>query len=354
MRTNTDYTGHTIFIGVDVHKRNYVVAVVLEGTVARKFSMEAKPSNLTNYIKKNFNEANEVRTVYEAGFCGFGLHRMLKNAGFSSIVVNPASINIEANNRVKTDKKDAVKLAMELYYNRLRPIYVPNELQEAHRILLRTREQISKQRAKVANQIKSKLTYLGKIECCETRKISIKYIKELKTRLRNLPDEIVFSMDLLFDNWIFLTRKLFSIRRRIRSAAKKSNIEPIYRSVPGIGEISSQYLIAELGNMSRFKNEKQLFSYTGLTPCEYSSGDKVRRGNISRQGPPRLRNLMVEAAWRAIRDDPSLKKMYENISIRRGGNRAIVAIARKLIGRIRSCLKQNTFYVINKEGLAGV
>ena len=91
--------------------------------------------------------------------------------------------------------------------------------------------------------------------------------------------------------------------------------------------------------MSRFDNENQLFSASGLTPGEYSSGEHVRRGHISRQGSSRIRGLLVEIAWRAITDDESLKAFYLRVASKRDSKRAIVAVARKMLGRLRKCLK---------------
>jgi transposase len=131
-----------------------------------------------------------------------------------------------------------------------------------------------------------------------------------------------------------------------KQADNDEKLESVYRSVPGIGLITSRTLANELGDLSRFKNEKALYSYTGLTPSEYSSGEKVRRGHISRQGSARVRGLLVEAAWRVIDKDEALKEAFERIAKTSGKKRAIVAIARKLIGRIRACFKTGKTYAV--------
>ena len=100
----------------------------------------------------------------------------------------------------------------------------------------------------------------------------------------------------------------------------------------------------EIINFLRFRNEKTTFSYVGLTPCEYSSGEHRRLGNISRQGSGRLRHILIEAAWRAIKQNKSLAEAFERIASRRGKKKAIVAIARKLIGQIRACIWNDMEY----------
>ena len=102
----------------------------------------------------------------------------------------------------------------------------------------------------------------------------------------------------------------------------------------------------ELGSMSQFDNERQLFSYTGMTPSEHSSGENTRRGHITRQGNSRVRWLLCQAAWRAIREDLDLKQYFERLHPRTGKKRAIVAVARKLIGRIRAAFRQNKLYCL--------
>ena len=105
-------------------------------------------------------------------------------------------------------------------------------------------------------------------------------------------------------------------------------------------------MATELGDMTRFANERALFSYTGLTPSEHASGASVRRGHISRQGSSRIRQLLVETAWRALPRDPVLQERFDRIAATRGKKRAIVAIARRLTGRIRACFRQGTTYAV--------
>ena len=116
------------------------------------------------------------------------------------------------------------------------------------------------------------------------------------------------------------------------------------RSIPGIGEISSRILSNELVDIERFNNERQLFSYLGLTPSENSSGGRIRKGNMTRQGNVYVRAVLIECAWSAIRKDKELKKYYMSLSARRGAKKAIVAVARKLSGRVRFVLKNKQEY----------
>jgi transposase len=146
-----------------------------------------------------------------------------------------------------------------------------------------------------------------------------------------------------------ITTKVKEIDKELaKQAENESEIDNIYKSAPGIGTLSARILANELGNMKQFSSEKKLFSFTGLTPMEYSSGDKKYLGCISRQGRPVLRKILIEAAWVAINKDKKLGNIFETIAKRAGKKRAIVAIARRLIGYIRACVSKGEKYKIEK------
>jgi transposase len=121
-----DYTGKTIYLGMDVHKLSYSVTAVCDGEIAKRDKIIADPQTLINYCRRYFPNAC-IKSAYEAGFCGFSLHRTLLKNNIDNIVVHPASIEMQQNDRVKTDKKDSLKIAVQLSQNRLRGIFVPTE-----------------------------------------------------------------------------------------------------------------------------------------------------------------------------------------------------------------------------------
>jgi len=236
---------------------------------------------------------------------------------------------------VKTDKKDARKMSNQLSLGLLRGIYIPTEEQEDKRSLSRGRQDVVERRQATGNQIKMKLHYLG-ITVSDVR-VSEKFMKEvegleLSAGHREYLKEQVAS-------WREDTERIKRFNKLLESQAEKDKLEKIYRSAPGIGAISARVLSNELGDMGRFNNGRELSSNSGLTPSEYSSGEHVRKGHITRQGNPRVRAILVEVAWRAIREDKGLREIYENISSRKEGKKAIVAVARRMLLRLRKCLK---------------
>jgi transposase len=334
------YSGRIVYVGIDVHKDTYAVTCVCDKKIVKTATVQADPAGLAASLQRWFPDAM-LSTVYEAGFSAFVLHRALIKAGILNIVVNPASVAVAANDKVKTDRRDSKKLAIDLADSRLRGIYVPTEAEELARLLPRTRAQIVEHRATIARQIKAKLHQFGLIAPSSRRLISNRYLREIAAW--PLPSELGVSLSLLAEQWRFATRQLIEMRRLLRAQAQaQAPIEKVYRSVPGIGEVVARTLATELGDMTRFANERALFSSTGLTPSEHSSGASVRRGHISRQGSSRIRQLLVETAWRALPRDPVLKESFDRIAATRGKKRAIVAIARRLTGRIRACFRQGT------------
>lgn len=344
-----DYTSKRVFLGIDVHKKTYSIAAICEGVVVKKATIEASPEGLITFCKKFFAGAS-IESAYEAGFSGFHLHRKLVSSGIDNIVVHAAGMEVASGDRVKTDKRDAIKLAVQLSCGRLRGIYVPSEKQEEKRAVTRIRNTIVGHRTSVGSQIKALLHQHGLI-CAKTKKkIGPKWIESLKSL--SMPDGIRFALNHLVELWQELSAKIKGIDGELaRQATDDKELESIYRSVPGIGPVGARVLSNELGDLSHFANERQIFSYTGMTPSEHSSGGHIRKGHISRQGKAIIRKVLILGAWKAIQKDVSLRKTFDRIAFKAGCKRAIVAIARRLIGRIRACFRKKCFYKQETESL---
>jgi len=340
-----DYTGKTIFVGMDVHKKTYSVTAICDGAIIKRDTLKAEPQGLIAYLKKRFG-SGKIKTAYEAGFCGFHLHRTLEAAGIDNIVVHAAGIET-SNNRVKTDKRDSLKIAAHLSEGKLRSVYIPTVEQEDNRTVTRLRDTFCKERSRIGNQIKSLLFLQGLIPADNKKKVSLKWIKSLSQF--EMTSGIRFSIEALAKMWLEFDAKIKEIDKEIKKQAiKDKTIDMMYQTASGIGPTSARVLSNELGNLQQFKNERQLFSYIGLTPSEHSSGEHTRQGHITKQGKPIVRKILVQAAWVAIRHDKELQSIYERIAVKSGAKRAIVAIARRLIGRIRACFRTGEIYEAQK------
>lgn len=335
------YRGKKVSVGIDVHAASYHVTCVVSGEVVKSVTMKASPADLLKFLKRTFR-GSEVESAYEAGFSGFELHRALVEGGIRSIVVHAASVEVSSRDRVKTDKRDSQKLAIQLAAGRLRGVRVPSREEEAARQLHRTREQLVRDRSALKTQIRMKFHQFG--YCVAGSKEQLTFLRVEKGLRMELRPEVVSSIRALMAIWKALNVEIRNIEKLQTEQAEKDQRDKVYRSIPGFGFQTARILSTEMGDMSQFSNERKLFSFTGLTPAEWSSGESERKGHISRQGSSRLRHILVEAAWVALREDAELKRNYEKLAYRVGKKRAIVAIARKLLGRARALFRKGESY----------
>lgn len=343
------YKEKIIYTGIDVHKKTYSCASICEGEVVKRDTMPAKPELLLRYLKNSFHDAASINTAYEAGFSGFHLHRYLVAGGINNIVVHPGSIEIASRDCVKTDKRDALKIATQLATGRLHGNFVPNQNREEKRSVSRLRTTLVRKRQRTGQQIKALLFTQGLISAEDDTVLCEKWLAEKldEATKANFSDDFCFTLNHYAQQWRHLTQCVKDVEKRLKLQAHEDDgLQQIYESVPGIGFTHARQLVNELGDMKQFTNEKRLFSYIGLTPSEHSSGEHVWHGHISRKGNPELRHILVEAAWVAVTKDPSLQEIMDRIAQTRGKKRAIVGIARRLIARIRSCVLTGSFYEI--------
>lgn len=336
-----DYTSKTVYVGIDVHKNTYALTAVCDKCVIKKDTLKADPMALVAYCKNKFQGA-KLYTAYEAGFCGFSLHRILVSMGIDNLVVHPAGIETVAKDRVKNDRRDSAKISIQLAEGRLRGIYVPTVERETHREITRVRETFMRKRTRAATQIKSFLhrqgLFQGKDETVFCKQKTEKLLKKAQE------NESLYALRLLCQEWLYLHDQIKDIDEKLAEQAQEDPLEKTYRSLPGVGRVTARVLANELGDLLQFANEKQLFSYVGLTPQEHSSGEHRWLGHISRQGKSIIRKVLVQSAWTAIRCDKGLEKRFTELSKRAGSRRAIVAIARIMIGYARCCFRENRLY----------
>lgn len=342
-----DYTGKLVFIGIDVHLRQYTVCCRCEGAVVKRASMVGNPGDLLGFINNHFKGAT-VKTVYEAGFSGFVLHRVLDGAEIENVVVHAASIEV-SRKKTKTDKRDAQKLAEQLEAGRLQGIYIPSKEEELARLVPRTRDQLVRARTRVRNQIRMRLHYFGLLDPLERRPMSQALLQEV--RAAGIPAELERVLSIQSEVWNTLSERIALCDKSIAKNVSEPLVQ-LYLKVPGFGKLIAVTMARELGDMSQFSNEKRLFSFTGLTPSEFTTDDARHLGHITHQGRAQLRHLLVQAAWVAIRKDKTLQTAFIEIAATAGKKRAIVAIARKLVGRARAVVRKKEDYKPIEQKLA--
>lgn len=336
-----DYTDKTIFLGIDVHKLTYSTTAVCEGIVVKHDTFSASPEMLLKYCQRLFRGGN-IKSAYEAGFCGFGLHRFLIKHGIENIVVHPASIETESRNHKKTDKRDSKKIAVQLAAGRLESVYIPSQSQENRRYLSRLREQFVKERVRTAVRLKSFL------DVNSLKEGKLRFSKKNLMKLINLSidENLKYCIFTLVKTWFYFSNEIAEIEKKLLILTPDERVlYDAYTKITGMGPKIARILIHELGDTMQFSNEEKLFSFCGLTPSEHSSGEHKRLGHITRQGNPLLRKALVQAAWVAVKRDPYFLEYFEKLSAKRGKCKAIIAVARKLIGRARCAIKKKELYL---------
>lgn len=347
-----DFTGRTIFCGIDIHKKNWSICLHDGERELKTFSQNADAQQLCEHLFKYYPNAS-VSIAYEAGFCGFWPHQVFTSFGLDSRVVNPSDIpQSDKNRRYKTDSIDCRKLAMALSKSSLNSIHIPSQSTIEQRSLVRSRQQLVKDQTRYKNRIISFLDFYG-IKIPEGYKSSTHFSKRFLLWLEQLPLAVMNKTALEVKiNCVKTVRTQLDIankelRKAIQTSPLKKLIE-LLMTIPGIGIQSAWIITTELEDIHRFKNFDQLAGYVGFKPDIYSSGEHTVNKGITRQCNHLLRETLVECAWMAIGKDPALTQAYYNYKKRMHYNKAIIRIAKKLLNRVRFVWINEKPYEIGK------
>jgi transposase len=250
---------------------------------------------------------------------------------------------------VKTDKRDARKIASLLESGEFSACRVPDQERREDRQIARTLDAVDKGIKGSRNRIRKLLQFHGidpGIEKKTWSKGDFRRLKHLAVS-ESLRIALEVLLEMLELQWQQRSR-LYKELQRLRTKPRYAKAVKIAQSFPGIGWLTAIRLVLELGeDIATFKSGKSLAAFLGLTGREHSTGETVRRGHLTNLGSKRIRSWMVESAWTAICRDPVLQKFYERVKRNCGsGKKAIVAVARKLTVRLYSCMKLETPYVL--------
>ena len=345
-RNETDGQNQVLYVGIDIHKRTWHVTGVFEnGVEAFSVSMEAETAVLVRYLERWRHL--RIEAVYEAGYYGYWLHDELEEHGIHCMVTPPSLVPGEYGNRVKTDRRDSRKLAMYGAKGLLKRVYVLTPEERCHRQVLRTRRQLIADRKRKQCQIKAFLAQYG-MPLPDTSGPWTRTFVTFLHRIRFADNWLQKCFDQLLNGHESVNRQVQEQTDMIRELAQHEKYRDrvaLLRRIPGIGLLIAMELLLELQDVERFRTGDELAAYVGLTPSQYSSGDHVRMGHITRIGKPELRGAMIEAAWVYVRKDKHAAETYATIRTRAGGKRAIVAMARRMLLLSRSVLINRTSFV---------
>ena len=342
-----DFSGKTIYVGIDVHQKDYQVAKVCNGICLGNHRMSASSQGLIDHLQTHYPGA-DFKSVYESCAWGFNLQRKLSAAGIACIVVNAADVSTsDKERRRKTDKVDAQKLARAHSAGELKAIHVPDETLQKERNLIRYRSKVVRDIGRSKNRLKGLLKYQG-IEIPAAYVSNhwsqnfMKWVEEQASKDPLLADTLM----LMVEQIKLLRGLLLKVERKLRdlSKGKYATKVKLATSVPGIGQTTAMMFLLEVGDINRFKGFDPLNDYIGFCPDTDSSGETDRVRGITSRRHKQLRVALIESAWEAIRVDPSLMDSYQVLTKRMKGTQAIIRIARKLLRRLRAVLLTGIAY----------
>jgi transposase len=357
-------------VGMDVHKERIRVAMMRAGEREPvEWQVVNEAGALRRLGKKLIRESGgEVECCYEAGPCGYAVQRELEHTGVRCMVVAPALTPVKPGERIKTDRRDARKLAELLRAGVLTEVHPPNQEEEAVRDLCRCREDIREDLLRSRHRLTKMLLRRGLVFRAGRpwTRAHRQWLGSLQ--LEHDAERVVYEDYLLAVEQ--LEARLAAIDGTLEEAAQR---EPYARGVGwlrcfrGIDTITALTLVAELHDFRRFASARSLMAYLGLVPSEYSSSDRVRRGSITKTGNGHVRRVLIEAAWHyrhrpgvgsplaarrqgqpgrvtaiADRAQVRLHRRYGRLVLGLGKpkGKAVTAIARELVGFIWAVLHE--------------
>ena len=341
-----DFSEQVFFVGLDTHKSNWKTTIRTKDVVLKTFSMNPSPEQLSVYMRTNYPNGI-YKSVYEAGFCGFWIHRKLTALNFKNIIVNPADVPSTNKERErKSDPIDSRKLSRELANDSLTGIFVPNEHQEALRCICRLFKQYTRRVTQLKNRVKGYLHFIGvniplQYEGSCWSNNFLQYLSNV-----TCPDKLhKVVLEDHINEFKHARKKKLDILKEIRKISKEVRTIGLLKTIPGVGTLTAFSLYVEIADINRFKNLDTLASYVGLVPSIQSSDQTEIVGGLSFRHNKHLRSALVESAWVAIRHDSALLSAYNHLVNRMDKSKAIIRIAKKLLNRIYFVWRNQSEYV---------
>jgi len=338
------------YVGIDVHKKMCQAAVLDEdGTPLDEIRFRNDVEGIEDFALKLTTFHDEVKAVVEStGNLWIQIHDRLEEHGFNVVLSNPYKTRLIAEAKVKTDKVDARTLARLLRADMLSICYVPDEEQRSRRELLRHRLKLVQTRTEVKNRIHSLLDKHG-LHMPYPTPFSKKNIAWLREQDLGFMDDAILRSALAILEAV--DKQVGLMEEKIAALAVEDPRVRLLMTMTGVGYFTAMLLLAEIGDINRFSSDKRLASWAGLAPRVRQSGEKIRIGGVGGPGNKRVRWVMVQCAHSACRFDPRLRGFYERYSKRKGGKKAVVAVAHEMIRIVFYMLKRSEAYRGENRGM---
>ena len=337
-----------LFIGLDIHKKTWKFHFTTDLFIGSGHSFPASTKTIFNYVQKHY-EDYEVSIAYEAGCCGYNPARDFISFGWNTFVFNPADIPRPAkNNFIKSDKVDARNIALQLRSGHIKKLFIPAPEREALRSLTRQRTALVRDFRRTKSRIKSLLLYQqihipDDMDTPKWPKRFLVWLHEISFESTN--NKLVLKS--MLAQYEFIDKQIKTVSNSIRAYCRKylKKDYMLLRSVPGIAGLTAAYVLAEIGDLRRFNSFKKFASYVGFIPGMQQSGDSYFTTGPTPRANRHVRNLIIEAAWIAVRTDPALQNYYRSHA-GKNSKAVIFKVGRKLLSRIFAVIKTEIPYSI--------
>jgi transposase len=339
-KKKVDYTGQTLYVGLDDHLKSLKVAIYNEELFLKTFSQDKDVSGLIHHLLSHYPGAT-LKSVYEMGFSGFSLHRALVSAGIDNIVVSPGDVpSSDKQRRRKSDTVDCHKLGRQLRSGDLDQLYVPSVEAIYDRQLVRLRSRVlNKEHSRAVTRLKmfayftdSRIPWTELQGRLSKQKLSVLTSLDLGSTAGNALLAAYVSYIEQFRHWRGqVDRQIIQLAH----SQKYKALVALLRTIPGFGLLCSMIFLTEIIDMRRFETLDHLVGYVGLVPDTDSTGEREVCKGLTRRCNANLRWALGQAAWIAIRKDPALTQAYSRYGQRMAKNQAIIRIQKKLLSRVR-------------------
>jgi transposase len=328
-------------VGIDLHKHSITVCVWNPDGPSRirRFLCGNVPA-----IRAFFSLQRPFQASIEATASYHWLVELLEPLAHRIVLAHPKKMRIIAESRNKSDRVDARVLAEFLANDWTPEAYRPTPRQREHRTLVRHRQYLIRGQTLIRNKIRRIVSDYN----ADRRDLFTKRgLADLATIPLNPAER--FAVDQLLAQLRQFHEQLLALKRKIQefaaaALAREARHRAALRSIPGVGEVTAEVMIAELGDVARFRSAKQVVAYAGLAPGRRESAGKARDLGITKQGSGLLRFVLVEAAWQIVKRSARWRQTYNGLAQRRGRRRAIVAVARRLLGVMVAVLRSEQSY----------
>jgi transposase len=342
------FSNKNLFIGIDVHKKRWVITVRTYDLELKIFSMKPSAEELEKFLSENYRDAF-LHIVYECCFSGFWIYDYFKEGGYD-IIVTPTNRIYRDGSIVKTDKIDSRKLAFQHSRGLLREVKVPTEKIREYRSIFRIYDKEKMREGQLLRQIRCILEV--KNHPMKWEKWNKQFIKKLK-EVRFQEKIFNSKFEQLIREYEYVKEQIKDTEERIKEISEDQELKDRIKRIEqinGIGIISAVRLVVYLFDFKgRFESGEKLAHYVGLTPGEHSSGEEIIRQRTGLVGNKKLRSIIIQLAWVAVRKDGNLLNKFDRVYRKSGSKqKAIVAVARKLMMKVYTIIEKEEDYEINR------